>query len=246
MATLRTEQVIECFHLAFLGAVSARVEPARYVLKGGANLRYYFDSIRYSEGIDIDVDAGLNRNLEPKVDGVLGSPPLLFVLRTCGLSLEGFTKPKQSDTTRRWKVAIAAPGHADPVRTKVEFASRGHRGGGVVEPVPERVVAPYGVRPPLVQHYDGPAALAQKVEALAGRSETQARDVFDLDLLLRRSSLPGVPRALRELAAEKCLELPPAAFSDQVVPFLDPDVAALYPASAWGPMQDFVAERLLA
>ncbi len=237
--------MIECFHLAFLGAVGARVEPARYVLKGGANLRYYFNSVRYSEDIDIDVDAELNRNLEPKVDGVLGSPPLLFVLRSCGLSVEGFSKPRQTDTTRRWKVGLAAPGHAEPVRTKVEFASRGDRGGGIVEAVPERVVAPYGVRPPLVQHYDGPAALGQKVQALAGRSETQARDVFDLDLLLRRASLPALPRALRELATEKCLELSPAAFADQVAPFLDPEVAALYPASAWRAIQDFVAGRLL-
>ncbi len=35
------------------------------------------------------------------------------------------------------------------------------------------------------QHYDGTAAVVQKVLALAGRPVTQARDVFDLDVLQR-------------------------------------------------------------
>jgi hypothetical protein len=79
-------------------------------------------------------------------------------------------------------------------------------------------------------HYTAEAAVEQKVEALARRSETQARDVFDLDLLLRRQppvSLTADAFACQR-AAERTLELPYAAFRDQVLPFLDPEVAELY------------------
>jgi hypothetical protein len=51
MPELRDAQVVELFHLAFLQVLQARLDQARYVLKGGANLRYFFDSVRYSEDI---------------------------------------------------------------------------------------------------------------------------------------------------------------------------------------------------
>ena len=59
-----------------------------------------------------------------------------------------------------------------------------------LERVPERVVAPYALRPPTPLHYLAAPATEQKVKALALRNETQARDVFDLDLLFREH--PGV------------------------------------------------------
>ena len=51
---LSDAQLIEAFHLAFLQVLQARVQQEHYVLKGGANLRYFFDSVRYSEDIDLD------------------------------------------------------------------------------------------------------------------------------------------------------------------------------------------------
>jgi len=51
---------------------------------------------------------------------------------------------------------------------------------------------------------------------------------------------------LREHAAGRALELPFAAFRDQVLPFVDPEVAELYsdPAS-WEQIRGYVVERLL-
>jgi hypothetical protein len=40
---LREAQVIELFHVAFLDALQQRLERGRWILKGGANLRYFFD-----------------------------------------------------------------------------------------------------------------------------------------------------------------------------------------------------------
>ena len=43
------------FHLEFLRYLGRRVRlPERYALKGGVNLRLFFNSIRYSEDMDLD------------------------------------------------------------------------------------------------------------------------------------------------------------------------------------------------
>lgn len=246
---LREARVIEFFHLAFLLVMQVRLDQACYVLKGGANLRYFFESVRYSEDIDLDA-AGIERwELEEKLDGVLESAALAFVLRTGGLAVSGFTKPKQTETTQRWKVRLAVSGRDEPARTRIEFSRRNADDRHTLESVPGRVVAPYALRSPSLRHYSAEAAIEQKIEALAGRSETQARDVFDLDLLLRRQPIAAgtVAGELGERACERALELPYAAFRDQVLPFLDAEIAELYTDPAtWEQLRTFVVERLLA
>lgn len=248
MPEFRNAHVIELFHLAFLQVLQARLDQSRYILKGGANLRYFFDSVRYSEDIDLDTDQVEPWALTEKVDGVLASPAIDAVLRSGGLAVDGFTKPKQTDTTQRWKVSIAVSGRRETVRTKIEFSHRNGERRHVLEPVAPRIVAPYALRAPTMQHYTAEAATQQKIEALAGRSETQARDVFDLDLLLRRQPLTAetIDPKILEQAAERGLALPFAAFRDQVLPFLDPEVAELYGTPAtWEQMQLFVTDTLL-
>ncbi|MFL5899476.1 MAG: nucleotidyl transferase AbiEii/AbiGii toxin family protein [Solirubrobacterales bacterium] len=239
-------QIAEIFHISFLATLARRLDPARYVLKGGANLRYFFDSVRYSEDIDIDSLGVPSWNLEKKVDDLLAKGPLPLLLQPAGVEIREVSKPKQTDTTQRWKIALSAAGREEPVRTKVEFSHREGPGGFRLESIPPTVVAPYALRAPTVQHYSGDVPAEQKVEALAGRSETQARDVFDLDLLLRRRPLPAgrLDAEMLTEAAERALELPFDAFRDQVLPFLEPDVTELYDAAAWEQMQTFVAEHL--
>ena len=246
---LSQAQVAELFHVAFLDVLSTRLEPSRFVLKGGANLRYFFSSVRYSEDVDIDLHGKQPMNLEQKVDGILDSPGISALLRVKDVSIAEFSKPKQTTTTRRWKIAIAAPGHSDLIRTKIEFSGRNGDDRFLLEQIPREIVAPYALRPPSVQHYSAEAATEQKVKALADRSETQARDVFDLDLLLRQVQLsPGsVDSEILTRATELALLLPYAAYRDQVLPFLEPDTVELYGSSqAWEDMQTFVAETLEA
>ncbi len=247
MVPLSRAQRIEFFHLAFLEVLSKRLDPSRHVLKGGANLRYFFGSVRYSEDIDLDLTRPLPADLERKVGGILESPPLALLLRAGGLEVSGFTAPKQTETTRRWKVSVAGSG--EEVRTKIEFSGRETDGGYRLDRLPADVAARYGLPAPSVQHYGIGAATAQKVRALAGRSETQARDVFDLDLLLRRRAIsPGeVDADVLTAAAERAFELPFDAYRDQVLAFLDPDVLELYDgAEAWERMQTTVAGHLEA
>lgn len=249
MNALSKAQAAELFHIAFLDALSSRLDPSRYVLKGGANLRYFFSSVRYSEDIDIDLHGRAPMNLEQKVDAILDSQAIAALLRVKGLAIAEHSKPKQTDTTRRWKIGVSAPGHSEPVRTKIEFSGRNGDSRFRLEPIPREIVAPYALRAPAVQHYLGDAATEQKVSALANRSETQARDVFDLDLLLRMHPVPAatIDPDLLTRASELALQLPFAAFEDQVLPFLEPGTAELHEsAESWERMQTFVAETLEA
>ena len=247
MANFARVQRIEFFHLAFLEVLSKRLEPSRYVLKGGANLRYFFGSVRCSEDIDIDLTRPLPADLEGKVGGILDSAPLALLLRSGGLEVAGFTAPKQTETTRRWKVSVTGSG--EEVRTKIEFSGRGNDGAYRLDRLSMEVAARYALPAPSAQHYGIEAATAQKVQALAGRAETQARDVFDLDLLLRRRAIsPGAVDAdvLTE-AAERAFELPFDAYRDQVLAFLEPEVLELYDGTeAWERMQTAVAGHLEA
>lgn len=247
---LTDAQVIEFFHLAFLQVLQARLDQARYVVKGGANLRYFFESLRYSEDIDLDAVAIEPWKLEAKVDEVLASSATGLLLRSGGLAVEQVTKPKQTPTTQRWKPLIAVSGRRAPIRIKIEFSHRATDPRRILEAVPDGVVAPYALRAPTMLHYTAGAAIEQKIGALAQRSETQARDVFDLELLLRRHrdaiGAGEIEPHTLQVALARAFELPFEAFRDQVVRFLDPEITELYDDhAAWEQMQAFVAERLM-
>lgn len=244
-------QIIEHFHLAFLDVLRTRLDLSRYVLKGGANLRYFFDSVRYSEDIDLDVH-GLEADwrFEEQVDKTLQGEALTRLLRSAQITIDpaDISKPKQTETTRRWRVLLTATGHGEKIRTKIEFSSLNGETRFTLDPVPGAVVAPYAMRPPSVQHYLLEPATEQKVIALALRPETQARDVFDLDILLRRGGLTpdAVAEDMRKEAAEAAVALTWEDFGNQVMPFIDSSVVELYDQTAWNTIQDYVAGELLA
>lgn len=242
-------EVIEYFHLVFLQVLATRLDQSHYVLKGGANLRYFFGSCRCSEDVDLDAVDIDNWMLQEKVDKVLDSPAMHLLLRNDGMALESVTKPKQTETTQRWKMLISRGERNRPFRTKIEFSHWVDDSRRILESVTDRIVAPYALRPPALLHYTEEAAMEQKIGALALRSETQARDLFDLELLIRRYPVvirPGrVKKETLQTAIERALELPFAAFRGQVLPFLDREVADLYGPDVWDQIQNLVVERLM-
>lgn len=247
MHSLTQVQAIECFHLAFIQVLSARLDQRNYVLKGGANLRYFFNSHRYSEDIDFDALIEEVWKLEEKVDEVLDSSAVTSLLRSKGVTVERVTKAKLTETTQRWKVLLAVSGRDGTISTKIEFSRRNGDQRWLLEAVPDRVVAPYALRAPTLLHYTAAAAIEQKVKALALR--TQARDVFDLELLFREQrdavEVGALGAATLNAAIERCLELPFEAFEAQVVSFLEPDLVDIYNnASSWEQTQSFVVDRL--
>lgn len=48
-------QVVEQFHLLFLAQLGRRLDKKFCVLKGGCNLRFFHQSVRLSEDLDLDV-----------------------------------------------------------------------------------------------------------------------------------------------------------------------------------------------
>lgn len=247
METLRTTQAIELFHIAFLDMLARRVDQGRCFLKGGANLRYFFGSVRYSEDIDLDVEGVPYWRLGEKVGGLLESTQIRLLLGVKDLLIDDVSHAKDTETTQRWKIGIKAPGHSEPIRTKVEFSYRPAQGEYRLDRIPPDIVAPYALRPPTVQHYVGQTPTEQKVRALAGRSETQARDVFDLELLFRRDDLPAglVEGEILEQAVDRALELDYDSYRGQVLPFLEPEAVELFGnVDDWERMQAFVAEKL--
>lgn len=96
------------------------------------------------------------------------------------------------------------------------------------------------------------AAIAQKIHALAGRTEPQARDVFDLNLLLARPDADAVPltdaqRAWIPDAIERAMSISFDDYTSKVVSYLDPTQAELFEdRPAWDAMQDAVVARLEA
>jgi len=243
-------EAIEAVHLCFLTVLASRMDTSRYVLKGGANLRYFFHSPRYSEDIDLDLVGLDSPAVTSQIHKTLASGALQQLLKASGIyfSEEDITLQKDTGTTKRWRIFFQAQGILEPVRTKIEFSNRNGEERLASERVPEDIVAPYALRPALVQHYLGDAAVDQKVAALAGRTATQARDVFDLDLLLRKFPLAdsSLDEQVRREAADAAVALDFSAFEAQVVPFLLPATAALYDRESWDSMQTYVVEELLS
>lgn len=61
-------QSVEAFHLIFLRVLESIADRSAYVVKGGVNLRAWFGSQRYSEGLDIDVVRGEVFEIQDRVN----------------------------------------------------------------------------------------------------------------------------------------------------------------------------------
>ena len=72
--TYSSLQLREIFHLEFLRWLSRKVTAEHYALKGGANLRFFFKSIRYSEDMDLDVQKIKLETLKEVVMKILKAP----------------------------------------------------------------------------------------------------------------------------------------------------------------------------
>ncbi len=250
---LSVRQSTEMFHLVFLRALVAKGEDKRLVaLKGGCNLRFFFGSVRYSEDMDLDVVVIARETLKNKVDRLLRSPAVTAPLKAQGLTIVETSAPKQTETTQRWKVGLRREGDELPIRTKVEFSRRDSIEGTAFEAADRDVLRPYGLTPVLAMHYTTGTAIRQKIHALAARTEPQARDVFDLSLLLARSDAAGLAldaaaKGWLADAIDHAMGISFDEYASKVAAFLEPAHTELYAErSAWNAMQEDVVARLEA
>ena len=247
---------LEAFHVRLLLALSGQAGGMLY-LKGGVNLRLFYDSVRYSEDLDFDADPRVGDRLRRRVPAVVLSPSFQAPLRGLGLrGVEMDTTPqKATATTLRFKMGLdLGGGLLEP--TKVEFSFR-----PAVPPQPavaseptSTIVdqyVPAGTDWSHVLRYPQPSAIWQKLRALALRTEVQARDVFDLHHLMQ-PRFGGVPvDLLRQSLADDILDealsrtydVDPAQFAETVVRYLPVESRDRLLAE-WDNMRERVAEHI--
>lgn len=240
-----TLQQREVFHLLFLKQFSARTKPDLYAVKGGVNLRFFFGSVRYSEDMDIDIKGIESFRLRDIVMEVLSSKTLITNLQTFNIErivLPDMTKAKQTETTQRFKVHLINSSQED-LFTKIEFSRRRLEQPVVTETVSDAVLKPYKLSPVVVSHYPADIAISQKIRALADRAEPQARDIFDLYILLPRMEnaqdiLGSVPGKTVKKAYEHIFDIDFRVFRDTVISYLDAVDQDIYNRSdVWEEMQ---------
>jgi predicted nucleotidyltransferase component of viral defense system len=217
------QAIIELFHLLFLRQLEDNLDKKLYALKGGCNLRFFFKSIRYSEDIDFDVTINLKTTLEKKINKILESTNFNRILQSKGIEIVRSTAVKQTETTQRWKVLLRDRTSTISIPTKIEFSRRRMDKYVAYAAVDRDVINQYSLYPIICNHYERDTAFLQKVNALINRTETQARDIFDLKWLLDQ----GANAKLNEfspgeikLAIKNAEGMEYADFKGQVVAYL--------------------------
>ena len=244
------KEAVELFHLIFLDFLGRKVNKKHYALKGGCNLRFFFKSFRYSEDIDLDVSMELEKNkLQEVVNRILDSKPLEQILDVRGMKIVDRSSPKQTDTTQRWKFTLRIPGSNVPIRTRVEFSRRGMKSGLAFDSVDATLIRSYDLAPILASHYNRDEAYLQKVTALATRRQIQARDAFDLYLLLTSGADPKIAHEKAaeyvDKARENAWTISFDMFKSQVISYLNPEYQVQYSsAETWENMILKIIEAL--
>jgi predicted nucleotidyltransferase component of viral defense system len=249
MKIISIQECVELFHLLFLSFLGKKLDKQCYVLKGGCNLRFFFGSPRYSEDMDIDIANMAVYSLQQTVSHILKSSSFALALQSQRIAIEHVTEHKQSETTQRWKFGLQRHGFEQVIPTKVEFSRRGMQVGAALGSVNPSLVQRYGLAPVMAPHYPAETALLQKISALASRSVTQARDIFDLYLLLSKERFkkiePDLERHVLDAARNNALALSFDDFKGQVIAYLQPDDQSGYDSpAAWDAMQLSVLEML--
>lgn len=237
---------IEYFHLTFCRHLLTAQDKSLIVLKGGCNMRFFLGSDRYSEDIDFDIQTIAKETLKRRVEKVLASQNFRTSLAIRKIAITSSSAPKQTDTVQRWKMSLRSSNLDIP--TKVEFSRRGIEASGTsFDTIASHLLAAYQLTPTFMTHYLAPAAIHQKIEALAGRTETQARDIYDLDLLNTRhpSARININAELFAKAIECAMSVSYEQFMGQVVEFLSPEAQEYYRSKKrWDDLQARVVSTL--
>jgi predicted nucleotidyltransferase component of viral defense system len=228
-------QLKELFHLEFLRWFSRKTKTNSYVLKGGTNLRFFFNSFRYSEDMDLDAQGIDVHILKDIVMNILVQQSFQDLLKPFGVDKivgPDINRAKQTETTQRFKVHLITFAGED-LFTKIEFSRRGFRGKAVVQSVSDHILRTYKLPPLLVPHYNAYSAAAQKIGALSDRTLIQARDIFDLYILSSQcepsmAKETDISNVKLTRAYKNIFEVSFEQFKDTVVTYLSPEDRPVY------------------
>ncbi len=240
---LTATQAREAVHVLLLRRLQKVQDARAVILKGGVNLRLFHGSPRYSEDIDLDGVPGARLAIRSTIRSIFDDRDFARSLARLGLRGvdPGEGPNKDTETTFRYKLHVLAPGNQSyGTKVEVSFRERNETDPfGIATPPSDRLgrYLPEGdeIR---VQRYERPAAVRQKIEALAGRTRIEARDIFDIHVLLRdedggRPTLTDfladtIDSSTLQLARERALELEYPEYESLVVRFLEDDVRPEY------------------
>lgn len=245
----------EVFHFCFLEQLLKISDPNIYILKGGVNLRFYFKSPRYSEDMDIDVLAGSVDTLKKNGYKILHDDSFIRKLKTYGIQniiINDPSKAKQTETTQRFRFRLVNQA-GDEFPTKIEFSRRKkeiHTYLSLTERLDIELGRKYNRLAFLAQHYDANTAIIQKIEALAGRKEVQARDAFDIFILdiggqAKNFSAKAISEKVLSDAQEALFSIDYKDYETKVLEFLDENDRANYSGlQVWTEIQERVVNLI--
>jgi hypothetical protein len=112
--------------------------------------------------------------------------------------------------------------------TKIEFSRRGFKGTALVESVADTILYDYKIPPLWAPHYDLRSTVCQKIGALSSRAAVQARDIFDLQILIPRlgddrSAVLGIGQDTLRDARNRVFDVGFDQFRDTVLAYLAPE-----------------------
>src|SRR5438093_5656959 len=179
-------QAIELFHLAYCQIAAVRLPLDDFAMKGGGNLRFFLRSPRRSADLDLDYLGRKFGTFAERMDELLASKQLSELLHLRDIELRfGGHRAKDTETVKRWKFQLERRG-METASSKIEFSNRGTNAAPALEQMDPKLARRLGGVPARIKHYLPSDAIEQKVRALADRSTTEPRDVFDLDHLFRQ------------------------------------------------------------
>ena len=250
--SLRTHSPVtarELVHLLILRELAGVRGGSGVTVKGGVNLRLFFGSVRYSDDMDLDGTAQASAAIRSSLKGMFENREFTQRLQAVGIrGLDAGEGPnKDTETTFRYKFGVIVGGGIRyPTKVEVSFRRRHVADRAVLESPDPGILRTYGLDVLEIRHYVREAAVRQKLDALGGRREAQARDVFDLHVLvpdppsdkLLEFLEKALGRSRLEEAHARALAITYREYEGQVFEFLGEEARSRYGTKgAWDEMR---------
>lgn len=227
-------QIRELFHMIFLRNFSQKFAGRMFALKGGICLRFFYNSVRFSEDIDFDISKKIPIDtLSKNINNILKSQVIISNLLPYGITDIHFREVKRTETTQRWKVKLIMTDKTE-LSTKIELSKR-KKEFPWISGIPSReLLLVYQITPFVSQYYNAIELAMQKIYALASDTRTVVRDLFDLHHLFFSCNVnvDEVKKEIKKYVLRDCIDkisiFRISDFQSEIIPFLPLDIAKYY------------------
>ena len=181
----KTDITLDLLQYQVISAIFSRSIGHELALKGGFALRALFGSERSTKDIDLQQDG---REYDLRRLQKIMRASIKDALNTGLLKEISITEPKQTDTVARWKI-IGKTNNRSGIHLTIEVSRRG------MPPANYLTIRPFADPSksrisPLVLTYNQDALIASKIYAFLSETRMAARDLYDIDILIRMKAVP--------------------------------------------------------